>query len=450
MSEAQHTLVILFIVYIVTSVSLGLITGLIWLNQRDPLLRKLTLACFFAALSTALQVILPQEPLLNSVAVLFSLPSYALFCRLLGDLSGNQISRRLVLAGLGLGLAGSIVGSALKLPFWAISLPSCLALAYPALYAGFMGLRPRDSLSFEIRTLSVVMVLAGSHVLDYPFLRQNLGFAPYGFGISIVFLFWIAVLAPYAILRKTRDAVILAETTARLSAEHAMDEFVSLASHEFKTPVTSMLLRLSMVKRELDRHTEANPISPERIRRLTEQSMRQTEQLGRLVDNLLSVPRMRAGMIAVKRERVELGRLTIETIERFADPRLILECTDILEGHWDRTGLEQVLTNIFGNALKYGLDKPVVIRVKRNANQAVLEVEDQGIGIEPEVIARIFEPYRRAPSASGFGGMGLGLYIVKQIVESLSGVVSVQNRSDGVKGCLFTVCLPLMASADAP
>jgi two-component system sensor kinase FixL len=111
-----------------------------------------------------------------------------------------------------------------------------------------------------------------------------------------------------------------------------------------------------------------------------------------------------------------------------------------VRGRWDRFRLEQVITNLVSNALKYGNGKPVRVTVESDADRAKLVIEDQGVGIAPEGLNRLFEPFEQVGPPGQYGGLGLGLYIARQIVESHGGSIDVTSEPD--KGSMFTVDLP--------
>jgi signal transduction histidine kinase len=119
-----------------------------------------------------------------------------------------------------------------------------------------------------------------------------------------------------------------------------------------------------------------------------------------------------------------------------------------LTGRWDRLRLEQVVTNLLSNALKYGPGKPIQVRLEAAGELARLTVRDEGIGIEPECLSRIFEKFERAVSGRHYGGLGLGLYITRQIVSALGGRVAVESRPQ--QGAVFTVELPLRGPGTSP
>jgi signal transduction histidine kinase len=112
-----------------------------------------------------------------------------------------------------------------------------------------------------------------------------------------------------------------------------------------------------------------------------------------------------------------------------------------LVGQWDRSRLEQVVTHLLANALKYGAGKPVHVRTARDGDQAVLTVRDEGIGIEPHALPRIFDRFERAVSEQHFGGLGLGLYLSRALVEALGGTIHAHSQPG--HGATFEVRLPM-------
>jgi signal transduction histidine kinase len=249
-----------------------------------------------------------------------------------------------------------------------------------------------------------------------------------------------------------RALMLEGERRARQAAEEALrgrDEFLSVASHEFKTPLTALKLQVQGALRLLRQH----PGPPEWTRRLGGLE-RSVDRLATLVDTLLDVSRIRMGRLALAPEEVDLSALVQETAERFApqlEPlgsRLELRVQPRVVGRWDRVRLEQVVTNLLSNAAKYGAGSPVEVELSAAGGAAHLSVRDQGIGIAPADQARIFGRFERVVSEKQYAGLGLGLWIAEQVVLALDGEISVE--SDLGHGATFHVRLPLAPAATTP
>jgi signal transduction histidine kinase len=222
------------------------------------------------------------------------------------------------------------------------------------------------------------------------------------------------------------------------------DEFLSVASHELRTPITSLQLMVQSVTQGVVSH------SPENMLRAFVMVERQIERLTRLVQELLEVSRIQAGRLNLERERIDLVAVVHEVVQRFeadlnqARCPLTLTADQSVIGFWDRSKLEHIITNILANALKFGAGKPIEITIEKvRTDTGRLVVADHGIGIASESLPRIFEPYARAVSARAYGGLGLGLYIARSIVEALGGTI--RGESQLGMGSTFTVELPCSA-----
>jgi signal transduction histidine kinase len=241
----------------------------------------------------------------------------------------------------------------------------------------------------------------------------------------------------------------LAIDNARLYSEardavRVRDEFLSIASHELKTPVTTLQLQIQSLRRRLDSgRMEAG--DPGLSKRLAI-SERQIERLTHLINNLLDISRITAGRMDLRIEEVDFAGVVRETVARLEDSlaragcTLTLEVSDPQRGEWDKLRLEQIVTNLMSNAMKYGAGRPIEVSLSGTPDSVRLEVADLGIGIAPESQSRIFGRFERAVSERNYGGLGLGLWIVRQIVDALAGTVTVQSAAG--KGSRFAVELP--------
>jgi predicted ATPase/signal transduction histidine kinase len=218
------------------------------------------------------------------------------------------------------------------------------------------------------------------------------------------------------------------------------EEFLSIASHELKTPITTMRFGLQGLLRKRERPSE------EHLTRVLRTMERQTDRLTRLIDDLLDVTRIHAKQLDIHAEEVDLSALVRETVEHFGQriaqsgSRVDVHADAPIVGTWDKGRLEQVVANLLDNALKFGGGRPVTITATQRDAWARLTVEDQGIGIPQERLHHVFERFERAVSARNYGGFGLGLYIVRCIVEAHGGTVHADSTPG--QGATFTVELP--------
>jgi signal transduction histidine kinase len=232
-------------------------------------------------------------------------------------------------------------------------------------------------------------------------------------------------------------------------AVRARSEFLSVASHELNTPLTSLMLALQRLRRVAS--PSARALDPAAFERALALTCRQGTRLSRLVGDLLDVSRIEGqGQLPLQPERVELGALVGEVLERFegdvarANCSVSMQSDSSIVGEWDRSHIDRIVTNLLSNAIKFGLGKPIEITVTAAAGVARLEVRDHGLGIEPEQIARIFGRFERAASARHYAGLGLGLYITRKLVEAHGG--SIRCESQPEVGSTFIVELPCAGS----
>ncbi len=247
-------------------------------------------------------------------------------------------------------------------------------------------------------------------------------------------------------------------------AVHARDEFLSVASHELNTPLTSLSLQIQMLNRGIKKSLVAGmkegsttsaievPIRVvEKISTLENQSRR----LSGLLDELLDLTRIRLGRIQLERDLVDLGSVVNEVVERFGieakqkGVEISVRGSLPEPGCWDRLRVEQIVSNLVSNAIKYGEGKPVSILLKADQprRRAILTVKDLGLGIEPSMQDKIFERFERAGiSGKKIAGLGLGLYISRQLVEAHGGTIRVESEAG--QGSTFIVELPFDAETE--
>ncbi len=256
--------------------------------------------------------------------------------------------------------------------------------------------------------------------------------------------------ADRALAEELGHSIGLAAENALLYAEaqqavRVRDEFLSIAGHELKTPLTALSLDLDMLQMTLEA-SDRGETEPRFAKRLHKASQN-LERLGELVRELLDVSRLSVGGIVLDTTSLDLGRVVRGAVERFQEHAVEAGCELIITtpqnpvmGVWDPMRLEQVLSNLLSNAIKYGAGKTVEIALESGPTHATIRVKDHGIGIAPADQERIFERFERAVSVHHYGGFGLGLWISRQFVTAMGGSLRVESRSG--HGSTFIMELP--------
>lgn len=222
------------------------------------------------------------------------------------------------------------------------------------------------------------------------------------------------------------------------------DEFLSIASHELRTPLTSLKIQLQMTERGIKQQGIEYP--PEKLMKVIDVSLNQVNRLTTLVDDLLDVSRIELGKLTNRFEMTRIKPLMNDLIERFvdqceeqktpiefqttADP--MIEC--------DPFRIDQVITNLINNSLKYGNGSKIKVNLFEDPRGVTIKVQDFGMGISPEKLPFIFNRFERAVVDNNITGLGLGLYITKNIVEAHGGEITVESEVE--KGTTFRVFLP--------
>lgn len=240
----------------------------------------------------------------------------------------------------------------------------------------------------------------------------------------------VRVEAERASLAQTREALRL------------RDEFLAVASHELKTPLGALSLQVDGLLRIAQRDPGAEKFAS-RVQAISGAAGR----LSKLIDQLLDLSRINAGRLVLERSETDLAEIVRQVARQFQDELVRAQCPFTLHayapvrGALDPLRVEQIVTNLLSNAIKYGRGKPIEVTVSRASDGAArLVVRDQGIGIAPEHQARIFERFERIIADRSYGGLGLGLWITRQIIEAHGGTIAVESRPSD--GSTFTVDFP--------
>lgn len=298
------------------------------------------------------------------------------------------------------------------------------------------------------RTIPIVFVSAAGRELNYAFRGYESG--------AVDFLY--KPLDPHAVRSKVNVFVELYRQRQELQAAQAQlqravnmrDDFLSMVSHELRNPLNSVYLQTQLRRRML-----AGPQAADiqAMLRMVERDERQIRSMVRLLDDMLDVTRLRTGRLAMAPEPFDLAasvRAVVEAVQEQAKAdgvAIDLAAPESLPLVGDAFRIEQVVTNLLTNALRYGQGRPVSVRVGRDGGHAFVAVRDQGMGIAPADQERIFEQFERAEGSGSVAGLGLGLYIARQIAQAHRG--RLQVRSAVGEGAEFTLSLPLPADGAA-
>jgi signal transduction histidine kinase len=236
-------------------------------------------------------------------------------------------------------------------------------------------------------------------------------------------------------------------------AVRARDALISIAAHELRTPLSALQLQIHMLDRTLTKGA-GEGASIDALRSRLGSVGRPVARLARLIENLLDVSRITAGRLQLEYEELDLSEPVRDVVARF-DEELCREHQSVsiradapVVGRWDRMRIEQIVTNLMSNAIKYGEAKPIEIIVEGDEDKGRILVRDHGIGIAEGDQARIFERFERVVTGRHAGGFGLGLWIVREIAQALGGTIGV--RSELGAGTTFTVELPKRCDSEDP
>ena len=253
--------------------------------------------------------------------------------------------------------------------------------------------------------------------------------------------------------RREQEVLLAQLQVTQGELEHAVrmrDDFMSIVSHEVRTPLNGLILETQLRKMHLARDNAA-AFTLDKMQAMVERDERQIQSLIRLIEDMLDVSRIRTGKLSIRPGQFDLSRLVSTLVETFAPQisaaqssvNLRVDCPVV--GLWDEFRIEQVVSNLLTNALRYGAKSPIDVSVYVEGENAIVEVRDQGIGISEENQQRIFQQFERVSAKHAVAGLGLGLFISEQIVAAHGGKITVQSALG--EGAVFRVSLPLAQNA---
>jgi signal transduction histidine kinase len=228
------------------------------------------------------------------------------------------------------------------------------------------------------------------------------------------------------------------------------DDFMSIVAHEVRTPLNGLILETQLRKMHLARNNAA-AFTLDKMHAMVDRDERQIKSLIRLIEDMLDVSRIRTGKLSIRPSRLDLAQLVNNLLQNFApqveaaESSVTLTAEQPVVGHWDEFRIEQVISNLLTNALRYGAKSQIDVRVYNQDGQAQVEIQDRGIGISEEDQQRIFQQFERVSAKAVVAGLGLGLFISEQIVAAHGGSITVESRIG--EGALFRVCLPLQENS---
>ncbi|MTV38936.1 hybrid sensor histidine kinase/response regulator [Duganella radicis] len=314
----------------------------------------------------------------------------------------------------------------------------------------------------KTRQIPIVFVTAAGKELNYSFKGYEAGAVdvlykpldpPAVKGKVAVF---VALYEQREAMRRQVEALEAArreQEATQAKLQHALvmrDEFMSMVSHEMRTPLNTLYLETQLRKMQLERGNMA-AFGPDQLQRMVARDDRQIQSIIRLIDDMLDVSRIRSGKLSLRPGWVELSGLLRRVVQDLtpqattAGTSITLDAATPVSGWWDEFRIEQIVVNLLTNALRYGCQKPVQVTLTVDQDWARVDVRDCGSGIAPDKQDKIFEPYERGVGSEGPAGLGLGLYISRQLAEVHEGSLTLQSKPG--EGSVFSLTLP---RRDAP
>ncbi|SDG93955.1 MULTISPECIES: hybrid sensor histidine kinase/response regulator [unclassified Duganella] len=314
----------------------------------------------------------------------------------------------------------------------------------------------------KTRQIPIVFVTAAGKELNYSFKGYEAGAVDVLYkpldprAVKGKVQVFVALYEAREAMRRQVEALELArqqqaEMQAQLERALLMrDEFMSMVSHEMRTPLNTLYLETQLRKMQLERGNMA-AFGAEQLQRMVARDDRQIQSIIRLIDDMLDVSRIRSGKLSLRPGWVELSGLLRRVVHDLtpqattAGTSITLEASTPVSGWWDEFRIEQIVVNLLTNAMRYGCQQPVSVSLTVEQDWARVDVRDCGPGVAPENQAKIFEPYERGVGSDAPAGLGLGLYISRQLAEVHEGSLTLHSTPG--EGAVFSLTLP---RRDAP
>lgn len=343
----------------------------------------------------------------------------------------------------------------------AASIVIAVVASFVALHLAFKLRHNHSKIGYLYRGLGgVVMGLAisGMHYTamaamsftpaNKPIIGEDQLLATHGLAVAVIIATFIILCIALSGTIIDRELSRRNEMNAALrTAIRTRDEFLSIASHELKTPLTTIKLQVQLVLRTMKKMNSLQENERAKFSGMMNQAEKSVDRLTRLVDDMLDISRISRGKLTLQMEEFNLSEMIQDVVERLGNLLAEANCevqikkVDDVVGTWDKFRIEQVVTNLLTNAARYGSGHPIEVKVSKEQGSAKICVKDFGIGIASEDKEKIFQRFERASHVNEIKGLGLGLYIVKEILNMHQGSIEVESELG--KGSEFIVRLPL-------
>lgn len=255
--------------------------------------------------------------------------------------------------------------------------------------------------------------------------------------------------------RREQEFLLRQLQSTQQELQHSLkmrEEFMSMVAHEMRTPLSTLYLDVQMRLGQLSKNN-LSAFTPEQLHKMLGRSERQLKSIIRLIEDMLDVSRIKNGKLSISPEDTQLSRLIhriaedLAPIAKEAGSAFELEIAPDVIGYWDEFRIEQIVTNLMTNAIRYGKGKPIQVSLSMEGEDVVIRVADQGVGIPAHEQKKIFEAFERGSENGVKAGLGLGLYISRKLAEAHGGEMAVISHEGS--GSMFTLRLPLKSEAMA-